>query len=119
MKKVLDKQKRRLRRKHHIRKRISGTADCPRMSVYRSNQHLYVQVIDDTAGHTIASASSLEKDLKDLKNNVKDAEKLGQVIGQRLKEKKIEAVKFDRNGYLFHGMVKSVADGARKAGIKL
>jgi len=119
MKRVLDKQKRRLRRKNHIRKQISGTAACPRMSVYRSNKNLYVQVIDDIAGHTLASASSLEADMKQLRANVQDAEKLGELIGQRLKEKKVETVKFDRNGYLFHGIVKSVADGARKAGIKL
>ncbi len=118
MKRISNKQKRRLRRKVHIRKAISGTAVCPRMTVLRSNKHLYVQVIDDVAGHTLASASSLETDLQSLKNNVSDAEKLGTVIGERLKEKKIETVKFDRNGYLFHGIVKSVADGARKAGIK-
>ncbi len=118
MKRVFDKQNRRKRRKIHIRKRISGTAVCPRMSVYRSNKHLYVQVIDDVAGHTLASASNVEADLNTLKTNVADAEKLGAVIGERLKEKKIETVKFDRNGYLFHGIVKSVADGARKAGIK-
>ena len=118
MKKISDKQKRRLRRKVHIRKSISGTAACPRMTVYRSNKNLYVQVIDDVAGHTLTSASSLETDFRPLKCNVSDAEKLGTVIGERLKEKNIETVKFDRNGYLFHGIVKSVADGARKTGIK-
>ncbi len=118
MKRVLDKQKRRLRRKNHIRKTVSGTPQCPRLSVYRSNKHLYVQAIDDVAGRTLVSASSIEPEMKTLKNNVSDAEKLGTVIGERLKEKKIETVKFDRNGFLFHGIVKSVADGARKTGIK-
>lgn len=118
MKRVIDKQKRRMRRKAHIRKKVSGTPACPRMTVFRSSRHLYVQVIDDVAGHTIASASNVEADLKTLKNNVQDAEKLGAAIGERLKEKKIESVVFDRNGYLFHGIVKGVADGARKAGIK-
>ncbi len=118
MKRVIDKQKRRMRRKAHIRKKVSGTPTCPRMTVFRSSRHLYVQVIDDTAGHTIASASNVEAELKTLKNNVQDAEKLGAVIGERLKKKNIESVIFDRNGYLFHGIVKSVADGARKAGIK-
>ncbi len=118
MKRVIDKQKRRMRRKAHIRKKVSGTPSCPRMTVFRSSRHLYVQVIDDTAGHTIASASNVEAELKTLKNNVQDAEKIGAVIGERLKKKNIESVIFDRNGYLFHGIVKSVADGARKAGIK-
>ena len=118
MNRVLDKQKRRLRRKNHIRKTVSGTPECPRLSVYRSNKHLYVQAIDDVAGNTLVSASSIESELKTLKNTVSDAEKLGTVIGERLKEKKIETVKFDRNGFLFHGIVKSIADGARKTGIK-
>ncbi len=102
----------------HIRKYISGTAECPRMTVYRSSRHLYVQVIDDTAGHTLVSASTLEKDLREQKNNREHAAKLGELVGKRLKDKKIEQVKFDRNGYLFHGIVKSIADGARKAGIQ-
>lgn len=118
MKRVADKQTRRLRRKVHIRKSISGTADCPRLTVYRSSRHLYVQAIDDIAGHTLVSASTLEKDLRELKNNKEHAAKLGELVGKRLKDKNIEQVKFDRNGYLFHGIVKSIADGARKAGIQ-
>jgi len=118
MNRVLDKNRKRAKRKVHIRKRISGTATKPRMTVFRSNSHMYVQVIDDVAGHTLVSASSLETDLRDLKNTVADGAKLGEVIGKRLLEKNIETVVFDRNGYLFHGIVKSIADGARKAGIK-
>ena len=118
MNRVLDKNRKRAKRKVHIRKRISGTATKPRMTVFRSNSHMYVQVIDDVAGHTLVSASSLETDLRDLKNTVADGAKLGEVIGKRLLEKNIGTVVFDRNGYLFHGIVKSIADGARKAGIK-
>ena len=88
------------------------------MSVFRSNAHIYVQVIDDSKGHTIVSASSVEKELKELKNTVEDGAKLGEIVGKRLLEKKIDTVVFDRNGYLFHGVVKSIADGARKAGVK-
>jgi len=118
MNRVLDKNRKRTRRKVHIRKHISGTATRPRMSVFRSNSHLYVQVIDDVAGHTLVSASSMEPTLKDLKNTVEDGAKLGEIVGKRLLEKNIDTVVFDRNGYLFHGIVKSIADGARKAGVK-
>lgn len=118
IRKMLDKDRKRLKRKIHIRKRISGTAERPRMSVFRSNRSLYIQVIDDTVGKTIASASTLEKDLKDIKRNVEGAEKLGEIMGKRLLEKNITTVVFDRNGYLYHGIVKAMADGARKAGIQ-
>jgi len=118
IRKMLDKDRKRIKRKFHIRKRISGTAERPRMSVFRSNRSLYIQVIDDTVGKTIASASTLEKDLKDIKRNVEGAEKLGEIMGKRLLEKNITTVVFDRNGYLYHGVVKAMADGARKAGIQ-
>ncbi len=88
------------------------------MSVFRSNLHMYVQVIDDVAGKTLVSASSMEKELKGLRNNVEDAAKLGEVVGKRMLEQNIDTVVFDRNGYLYHGIVKSIADGARKAGVK-
>ncbi|MBI9101274.1 MAG: 50S ribosomal protein L18 [Spirochaetales bacterium] len=113
------KRKRRLKRKKSIRKSINGTADRPRMSVFRSNKKIYVQVIDDIAGKTLVSASNLEKENSSLKLNVADAEKIGSLVGERLKEKKIDKVVFDRNGYLYHGVVKAVAEGARKAGIRL
>lgn len=118
MKKVTEKLARRKRRKFHIRKAISGTPDCPRMSVFKSNRHMYVQVIDDTKGETLVSASNLEKELRNIPVNVKGAAELGEIVGKRLKDKKIETVKFDRNGSLYHGVVKSLADGARKTGIK-
>ena len=118
MNRILDKQRKREKRKVRIRKHISGTAARPRMTVFRSNCHMYVQVIDDVAGITLVSASSLEPELRDLKNSVEDGLKLGEVVGKRLIEKSIDTVIFDRNGYLFHGIVKSIADGARKAGVK-
>ena len=118
MSRVEDKNRKRARRKIHIRKSISGTAARPRMTVYRSNHRMYVQAIDDVSGHTLASASSMEPELKHLKNNVTDAAIIGEAIGKRLLEKNIDTVVFDRNGYLFHGIVKSIADGARKAGVK-
>ena len=118
MKRVSEKRRKRLKRKVHIRKRISGTPDRPRMSVFRSNNHMYVQVIDDTTGKTLASASNIEAETKELRNNVKNAAKIGELIGTRLNNLKIKEVVFDRNGFLFHGIVKSIADGARKTGIK-
>jgi len=118
MRKMDDKTRRRLKRKASIRKRISGTAERPRLSVYRSNRHTYVQAIDDGAGRTLASASNLEKDHRDIKNVVADLGRLGELIGSRLKERSIEAVVFDRNGAKYHGKVKAVAEGARKAGIR-
>ncbi|MCL2809323.1 MAG: 50S ribosomal protein L18 [Treponema sp.] len=117
LQKMLEKNRKRLRRKIHIRKRINGTAERPRMTVTKSNKSLSVQIIDDTKGFTLVSASSLEKDLKDIKANIKGAAQLGEVVGKRLLERNIKAVVFDRNGYLYHGIVKALADGTRKAGI--
>jgi large subunit ribosomal protein L18 len=88
------------------------------MSVYRSNRFLYIQVIDDTQGKTLASASTLEKELKAIKNTVEGAGQLGEVMGKRLLEENIKTVVFDRNGFLYHGLVKAMADGARKAGVQ-
>ncbi len=118
MKKLVEKDRKRLKRKIHIRKRISGTAARPRMSVFKSNKSLYIQVIDDSAGNTLASASTLEKDLKEIKITIEGGGKLGEIMGKRLLEKNITSVVFDRNGYLYHGVVKAIADGARKAGIQ-
>jgi large subunit ribosomal protein L18 len=118
MRKLVEKDRKRLKRKVHIRKRIAGTAERPRMSVFRSNRSLYIQVIDDSVGGTLASASTLESELKDIKKNVGGASKLGEIMGKRLLEKNITSVVFDRNGYLYHGIVKAMADGARKAGIQ-
>jgi large subunit ribosomal protein L18 len=113
-----DKDRKRSKRKVHIRKYIAGTAARPRMTVTRSNRNLSIQIIDDTAGKTIASASTLEKELSSIKPTVEGALQLGEVMGKRLLEKKIKQVVFDRNGYLYHGVVKALADGSRKAGIE-
>jgi large subunit ribosomal protein L18 len=115
--KMLEKDRKRLRRKVHIRKRVEGTAERPRMTVTKSNRRISVQIIDDTKGHTLASASTLEKDLRGIKATVAGAAQLGEVIGKRLLEKNIKTVVFDRNGYLYHGIVKALADGTRKTGI--
>ena len=117
MRKIIDTRRKRLKRKASIRKRIHGTPERPRMTVYKSNAYTYVQVIDDDAGKTLAAASNLEKDQRGIANTVAALEKLGQLIGERLKAKKITAVVFDRNGYRYHGKVKAIAEGARKAGI--
>ncbi|MDR0389492.1 MAG: 50S ribosomal protein L18 [Spirochaetaceae bacterium] len=118
VKKLLEKDRKRLKRKVHIRKKISGTAEKPRMSVTRSNRALSIQIIDDAKGHTLAAASTLEKELRGIKRNVAGAAQLGELMGKRLLEKNIKTVVFDRNGYLYHGIVKAMADGARKAGIE-
>ena len=117
-KKLNDKDRKRLHRKIHIRKSVYGTADRPRMTVTRSNKNLSVQVIDDDEGKTLASISTLEKEFEALKANTDGAKKLGEALGARLKDKKITKVVFDRNGFLFHGRIKSLADGARKGGLK-
>lgn len=118
LQKMLEKDRKRLRRKIHIRKRVSGTSERPRMTVTKSNRSISVQVIDDVKGHTLASASTLEKELKNIKVTVKGAGELGELFGKRLLEKNIKTVVFDRNGYLYHGIIKALADGSRKAGIE-
>ena len=118
LQKLLEKDRKRLRRKVHIRKRVSGTAERPRMTVTKSNRRISVQVIDDSKGHTLASASTLEKELSNIKNNIAGAGQLGEIMGKRLLEKNIKTVVFDRNGYLYHGIIKALADGSRKAGIE-
>jgi len=118
LRKMLEKDRKRLKRKIHIRKRVSGSPERPRLTVTRSNRRLSMQVIDDTKGHTLASVSTLEKDLRDVKATVAGAEQIGEIMGKRLLEKNIKSVVFDRNGYLYHGIVKAMADGARKAGIE-
>jgi large subunit ribosomal protein L18 len=118
MDRLEQKKMRRMRRKKHIRKTLSGVAERPRMTVYKSGRYLYVQAIDDREGRTVASASNIESELRKIKSNIAGAEQLGQVLAERLKEKKIDAIVFDRNGYVYHGVVRSIAEGARKAGIR-
>ena len=118
LRKMLEKDRKRLRRKVHIRKRIAGTPERPRMTVTKSNRRISVQIIDDAKSVTLLSASTLEKGLRNIKATVEGAGQLGEIIGKRLLEKNIKTVVFDRNGYLYHGIVKALADGTRKAGIE-
>ncbi|MBP5358205.1 MAG: 50S ribosomal protein L18 [Treponema sp.] len=118
LRKMTDKQRKRLHRKVHIRKSVYGTAERPRLTVFKSGKNLYAQVINDDEGKTLASISTLEKDFIALKAHVDSANKLGEALGARLKDKNITKVVFDRNGYLYHGVVKALADATRKAGIE-
>lgn len=110
-------------RKRHlrVRKKISGTSEFPRLAVHRSGKHIYVQAIDDATGTTLASASSLDKELKaELKTgaNVESAKKVGALVAKRLLEKGVECVVFDRGGFLYHGRIAALADSAREAGLQ-
>ncbi|MCC7033305.1 MAG: 50S ribosomal protein L18 [Acidobacteria bacterium] len=121
---IQTKEDRRDRIKFRIRKRLQGTAELPRLSVFRSGAHIYVQVIDDLAGRTLAAASSVEPAVKARLaegargGNRKGAAAVGQAIAERLKEKGITRVVFDRNGFLYHGRVRTVAEAARQAGLQ-
>lgn len=109
------------RRKFRIRSRVSGTDERPRLSIFRSANHIYAQVVNDETGATLATAGTLSRDLRDsLKDGAKteDAKKVGALIAKICLEKKIEKVVFDRNGYLYHGRVKALAEAAREAGLK-
>jgi len=111
----------RLKRKRSIRKRLSGTADCPRMSVFRSSRHIYAQLVDDISGGTLVSASSADKEVRAMpkfESKVKLAEFIGKRIAERAKEKGIEKIVFDRNGFLYHGRIQALSSGAREAGLK-
>ena len=119
MKKLQEKLKRKARRKTRIRGKVTGTSKRPRLSVYKSNQHLYVQAIDYLDGRTLLTVSTLNGETKGLKPNVEDASKVGKVLGSALKEKKITSAVFDRNGNLYHGVIRSLAEGTREAGIEL
>lgn len=111
-------EKKRIHRHKRVRGKISGTAEMPRLSVYRSTNHIYAQIIDDVKGVTLCSASSLDKAIKDKGGNKEGAKLVGQMIAKVALEKGIETVVFDRGGYLYHGRVKEVAEGAREAGLK-
>ena len=111
----------RVKKHNRLRNHLSGTTECPRLAVFRSNNHVYAQVIDDVAGKTIVSASTLEKDIKaELKNtdDIEAATKIGDVVAKRALDKGIKAVVFDRGGYIYHGKVKALADAAREAGLE-
>ena len=112
----MNKIERRLRRKKGIRKKIYGTEEKPRITVLRSNKHIYAQAINDDKGHTICSSSDI---VVKVKRNKDGAFKVGEDLGKKLLDLKIEKAVFDRNGYIYHGLVKALADGVRKAGIKM
>lgn len=117
---ALSKQDRRLRIKNRVRKNITGVTDTPRMSVFRSNKQISIQIIDDLNGTTLVSASSLCKEIAEQKdiNKITQAELVGKLIAEKAVEAGINTVVFDRNGYLYHGRVKSLAEAARKNGLK-
>ena len=114
------RQQARLKRKKRIRKKIYGTTERPRLSVFRSSRHIYAQIIDDTAGRTIVAASTVDQQTKDapkFKNKVAAANFVGKIVGERAINQGIKKVVFDRNGFLYHGRVKSLSEGARKTGL--
>ncbi len=115
---AFSKYTRRNKIRRRIRKSLTGTAERPRLSVYRSNKEIYAQIIDDTTGKTLSAASSRDKDFKVSGNKEEVAKEVGKAIAEKAKEAGIEAVSFDRGGYLYHGRVKQLAEGAREGGLK-
>jgi len=114
------RQQARVKRKKRIRKKINGTTQRPRLSVFRSARHIYAQVVDDTAGHTLAAASTLDQEAQSgskFENKVEAAKFVGKLVGERALGKGIKEVVFDRNGFLYHGRIKSLSEGAREAGL--
>ena len=116
---IIKKHDMRARRKAHIRKKVEGSQERPRLSVYRSLSHIYAQVIDDVSGKTLAAASTLSPELKDGKGKKKElAKEVGKLVAKKCQEKQIAAVVFDRNGFMYHGRIAAVAEGAREGGLK-
>ena len=118
MVKKTDRKMERTRRHIRVRRKISGTAESPRLCVYRSNSHIYAQIIDDVAGNTLVQASTLDKEVKTKHSNKEAAKEVGALIAKRALDKKIETVVFDRGGYIYHGVVKELAEAAREGGLK-
>lgn len=116
--KKLDSNKARVKRHYRIRNKISGTAERPRLNVFRSAKHIYAQLIDDVAGVTLAAASSMEKGFEGLGSNKEAARKVGKQLAENAAVKGISEVVFDRSGYIYHGRVKELAEGAREGGLK-
>ena len=119
MKPEVNRSKARERRRLHVRKKVFGTSERPRLNVFRSLNHIYAQIIDDTVGHTLAAASTVDKEIQLTEEMTKteQAQKVGQVLAERALAKEIKQVVFDRAGYKFHGRVKALAEAARKAGL--
>lgn len=118
MVKKTDRKAERTRRHIRVRRKISGTAECPRLCIYRSNANIYAQIIDDTKGTTLVSASTLDTAVKTKHSNKEAAKEVGALIAKRALEKNIENVVYDRGGYIYHGIVKELAEAAREAGLK-
>ncbi len=114
----IDKKAMRMKRHVRVRAKISGTPACPRLNVFRSNANIYAQLIDDVNGLTLVSANSLEKEIGCTAGNCESAKKVGTVLAERAKAKGIETVVFDRGGYVYHGRVAALAEGAREGGLK-
>ena len=114
----IDRKETRRKRHLRVRNKISGTPERPRLCVYRSNQNVYAQVIDDVNGKTLASASSLDKEVKTKHANKEAAKEVGALVAKRALEKNIKEVVFDRGGYIYHGVVKELAEAAREAGLQ-
>ena len=113
-----DRKLERTRRHARIRTKVSGTAERPRLCVFRSNSNLYAQIIDDVAGNTLVAASTLDKEIKTKKSNVEAAKEVGALIAKRAAAKNIKTVVYDRGGYIFHGVVKALAEAAREGGLE-
>jgi large subunit ribosomal protein L18 len=113
---VLTKPQQRLRRRRRVRARVSGTAERPRLSVYRSNRGVFAQLVDDTKGHTVAAVNWIEPDLRKL-TATDQAKRAGELLAERAKAAGVETCVFDRGGYQYHGRVKALADGAREGGL--
>ena len=113
----INRKAERQRRHARVRRKISGTAECPRLCVFRSNSNLYVQLIDDVKGNTLAQASTLDKEVKVKHSNKEAAKEVGALIAKRAMEKNIKKVVFDRGGYIYHGVVKELAEAARQGGL--
>ena len=114
----VNKKAMRLKRHVRVRGKVSGTPECPRLNVFRSNANIYAQVIDDVNGVTLVSANTLEKEFEGATGNCEAAKKVGLAVAERAKAKGIETVVFDRGGYVYHGRVAALAEGAREAGLE-
>ena len=114
----INRKEERTRRHARVRTKVSGTAERPRLCVYRSNTNLYAQIINDVTGKTLVSASTLDKEVKTKKSNVKAAKEVGALIAKKATAKKIKTVVFDRSGYIYHGVVKELAEAAREGGLE-
>lgn len=118
MVKKTDRKAERTRRHIRVRRKVSGTAECPRLCIYRSNTNIYAQIINDVKGETLVSASTMDKEIKMKHSNKEAAKEVGTLIAKRAAEKNIKTVVYDRSGYIYHGVVKELAEAAREGGLE-